>query len=438
MIAAIVTMATSFGGRLAAQEQLALSQAVDAAVAANHDVVIARAAVQQAEQRISEVRAGLLPRVDFSYAWNRGNQPVFVFGSLLAQRQFAELDFALSHLNTPRPLTNIRSAFSLEQVLFDGGRMHAEWRAASAGAEIAGQNERAARSDVALAVTRAYGAVLNAAAERLAADSAMAAADEDARTAEARRDAGAGTEADVLSMRVHAADMRARAIDAASAERIARADLNRLMGAPLEREFLLVEPALVAEAVDFQSVEQALLRRPEVEQARLQATIAGTIRQSARSAMLPQVTAQGVYEWNDGRRGSPASAWTLGASVRFNLFSGGARLASLRAATHGVIRAQAERDRIEAAVRLEVLTATEQLAAARARAEVGRAMVLQARESHRMIRDRHEAGMALASEVIRAATALLDAETRRISALVDVMVGEAALRRAVGGREGQP
>jgi outer membrane protein TolC len=40
--------------------------------------------------------------------------------------------------------------------------------------------------------------------------------------------------------------------------------------------------------------------------------------------------------------------------------------------------------------------------------------------------------MAPATDVIRADTAVLEAEAQRISALVDVMVGEAALRRAAG------
>ena len=66
-------------------------------------------------------------------------------------------------------------------------------------------------------------------------------------------------------------------------------------------------------------------------------------------------------------------------------------------------RAEAERARAEAAVRLEVLTAMEQLGAARARQDVGRAAVVQARESQRMIRDRYEAGIAPAADVIRAA-----------------------------------
>jgi outer membrane protein TolC len=82
---------------------------------------------------------------------------------------------------------------------------------------------------------------------------------------------------------------------------------------------------------------------------------------------------------------------------------------------------------------MEVLTAVEHLAAARARESVGRTAAAQARESQRIIRDRFEAGLAPASDVIRAATAVLDADAQRVRAVVDVMVGEAALRRARGG-----
>ena len=93
-------------------------------------------------------------------------------------------------------------------------------------------------------------------------------------------------------------------------------------------------------------------------------------RQIVQSAWLPQVVGQAAYEWNDGSRGSPASAWVAGATVRMSLFTGGARLARVREAAHGIERAAAERDRLEAAVRLEVLTALEQLSAAHARRAV--------------------------------------------------------------------
>ena len=417
-----------------AQERLLLSQAVAAVLAASPDVAAARATTGEAAQQVPQAQAGFLPRLDFTQSWQRGNQPVFVFGSLLAQRQFAEADFALRQLNTPEPLTNSRSALSVEQVVFDGGRTRAAVRTASLAAASATAAERQVRSDLGLAATRAYGQVLRAAAGRRAAESAVAEVEEDVRIAEARRDAGTGTEADVLSMRVHLAEMRMRAIDAAGGERIARGDLNRLMNTPLDREWMLDEPAAAApEPSDADIlVERALRLRPEIEQAALRRDLSRAMQQSARSALLPQVVVQGGYEWNDGQRAGPAGSWIAGANLRMNLFSGGATVARVRQASFALRRSEAEQARAESAVRLEVLTAVEQLNAARARQEVGRAAVAQARESQRMIRDRYEAGIAPAADVIRAATAVLDAEAQRIGALVDLIVGEAALRRAAG------
>ena len=434
LIGCLVWACASSPVEVRAQERLPLPQAIAAVLSANPDVTAASAATQEAVQQAPQARAGFMPRVDFTQSWQRGNQPVFVFGSLLAQRQFAEADFAVRQLNTPEPLTNSRSALAVEQLVFDGGRTRAAVRTASLSASAAMAAERQIRNDLRLAATRAYGQVMRARAGRRAAESAVGAAEEHARTAEARRDTGTGTEADVLSMHVHLAEMRARAIDATSGERIARAELNRLMHTALDREWNLDEPAVVTQGLSDANVfvEQALRQRPEIEQATLRSDVSRAMQQSARGALLPQFVVQGGYEWNDGQRAGPAGSWIAGANLRVSLFSGGANVARVRQASFALQRAEAERARAEAAVRLEVLTALEQLGAARARQDVGRAAVMQARESQRMIRDRYEAGIAPAGDAIRAATAVLDAEAQRINALVDLLVAEAALQRATG------
>jgi hypothetical protein len=46
---------------------------------------------------------------------------VFVFGSLLSQRRFATADFDIATLNNPSPLTNLRTAVTVEQCVFDAG-----------------------------------------------------------------------------------------------------------------------------------------------------------------------------------------------------------------------------------------------------------------------------------------------------------------------------
>lgn len=65
-----------------AQEALSLQQAIAATLAHNPDLHAAQAGQRESEARVSEARASYFPRVDLTEAWQRGNNPVFVFGSL--------------------------------------------------------------------------------------------------------------------------------------------------------------------------------------------------------------------------------------------------------------------------------------------------------------------------------------------------------------------
>src|SRR5580765_2266120 len=103
-----------------AQTPLTLTEAIGRARAQNPDAGSAAAAEREAAERVTQARAGYWPRVDVAESWQRGNQPVFVFSSLLAQRQFTAADFALGALNYPDALDNFRTAVMVEQSLFDG------------------------------------------------------------------------------------------------------------------------------------------------------------------------------------------------------------------------------------------------------------------------------------------------------------------------------
>jgi len=102
-----------------AQPPLSLSEAIARAKARNPDAGSAAAAEREAAERVTQVRGRYFPRVDVAESWQRGNHPVFVFSSLLAQRQFTAADFALDALTHPSAVDNFRAAFSVEQLLFD-------------------------------------------------------------------------------------------------------------------------------------------------------------------------------------------------------------------------------------------------------------------------------------------------------------------------------
>jgi len=157
----------------AAQTTLTLAEAIARARSQNPDAGSAAAAEREAAERVTQARAGYLPRVDVAESWQRGNQPVFVFSSLLAQRRFTSADFALGALNDPDALDNFRSAVTVEQSLFDGAT-RANVAAAGIGHDMATARRTMVDHDLAAGVAGAYGRVLVATA---ASQSAAAAAE---------------------------------------------------------------------------------------------------------------------------------------------------------------------------------------------------------------------------------------------------------------------
>jgi outer membrane protein len=421
----------------AAQEPLTLDQAVQRALAQNASLRAIRAGRDEADAQHTQARSGFFPRLTFTESWQRGDQPVFVFSSLLSARQFGAANFAIDALNHPDPIGFFRAAVGVDQLIFDGGRQRATADAARLRRDIAGLATDEAAAGLALATTQAFGRVITAQATRRATEAGVAAAREDLARAERRRDAGMVTNADVLGLATHLADLQQRAIQADGDGAVARAELNRLMGVPIDRDHQFVEPSVVGVAAPVESSLDALFAeadaaRPEIRRAAVAQQLADTGRRQAGAALIPQVAVQAGLDVSGTRVNDRASSWLIGGEVRWTFSLGGAELSQTRAAAAAVARARAEADDARSAVHVEVVSALRRLEAARARQAVGRVAAEQARESQRIIRDRFEAGLVSVNDVLRASTSVLDADTQSTSALVDAMVGEALLRRALG------
>ncbi len=417
-----------------AQSPLSLSEAIARAKARNPDAGSAAAAEREAAERVTQARAGYFPKVDVAESWQRGNHPVFVFSSLLAQRQFTAADFALDALNHPAATDNFRTAISVEQSLFDR-TTSANVRAASIARDMAATGKLLVDQDLTSAVTDAFGRVLIAAATVRSAAAAVETARADRELAGNRRDAGRVTDADVLQLDVYLARTLEQQVQATSDERIARARLNQLMGEPLSTMFSLdLTPSAIA--IDITNPagleEEALKNRPEVALAMQQEQLAAATVDAAKAAFLPQVAAQGAWELNGGAWNSRSSSWVAGAVARINLFHGFADKARLAEARELARRRAIEKGKAETMARLDVQIAIARLEAARASEAVGRAAADQARESRRIIRDRYESGLTDAAMLLRAADAVQQADTQQIAARVNVLTATATLQRAIG------
>jgi outer membrane protein TolC len=387
----------------------------------------------EAAERVRQARAGYLPRIDVVESIQRGDHPVFVFSSLLAQRRFAAENFAVGVLNRPAALTNIRTGVTVDQTVFDGGQSRLGVRRAELGAERAEVVREAASQDLALGAAERFVRVLQLEAFDRAHGAAIDAASSDLARVRDRRDAGLVTSADVLALEVHLAQVRQRQITTSGELEVARIELRDAIGAPPDELLVLVPPADLPLPADVEAlVRVALDERPEGASARLATRLAENARQSAEAALLPRVDVQGGWELNGRSLADSRSSWSVGAHVQVNLFRGFADAARIAEARHAQTRASADQEAAERRIARDVRAALARVRAARAGEAAGRAARLQAEESRRIVRDRYENGLATASDVLQAAEAVLDAESRATEAETEVIFQLIALDRALG------
>lgn len=413
-----------------AQAPLDLDDAIARTLTRHPAVAAAEAAERTATHRAGEARAGRLPVADLVESWQRGNQPVYAFGSLLAQRRFLAGNLALDALNNPPAINNLRLGVAVEQPIFNRAT-EAAVRSANVGTDMAGIARTAVASDLRLAATMAYAELASATAVHGAADRAVAAAAADRERAGHRRDVGRATDADVLQFDVHVARARAQQARAVAAEQTARARLNDLIGEPLDAP-TATAPLAARPSAPSLPASLDVAGRPDVRLAAARESQAAAQVAGARAAFLPQVSAQAGWEANGGTWASRSPSWVVGVSGRVNLFRGFADRERLAAARSDAEQRAAERRQVESTARVELVAARAALEAAVAAETAMAAAVTQARESQRIVRDRYEQGLAESVALLRAAELVFEAEASEASASAGVLTARAALDRATG------
>ncbi len=115
-----LTLILLFLAASAGAEQISLSQAARETASFSRMVKSRAAAVEAARQGVNQADAMRLPKLSYQSALTTGNDPVYVFGSLLRQDSFTAGHFDLDKLNNPDNRTNFSNALSLEVPLFTG------------------------------------------------------------------------------------------------------------------------------------------------------------------------------------------------------------------------------------------------------------------------------------------------------------------------------
>jgi len=437
----MVTVLAPAGIPLRAQEvakgpPMSLEQAVQSALQQNPAFRTSQDDADAARARLKEVQSAWYPRFDFHQDFTRGNNPVYVFGTKLTQRQFTAADFAPNKLNTPTPLDNFQTRLDGQWRLFDSGQTTFHQRSAKKLVTFADFQTEQARQDLILEVVRAYYEIRVSQEHERAAERAVKTAEANAQRLEGMRKAGTVVDSDLLSAKVFVAQMKDRQIRAQNDLSMAEMQLARLMGLPVEHQLDLAgglgEPVTSTKTLP-EWTQTALAKRPALRAAQLQEAAVNDERKAAKAEFGPTVALFGTTERDAMTLGGPSGTnWTAGARLDFNLFAGGATKARLAEATANASRAKHNVEWFRSGITLEVRKAFLDVQAAAQRAAAAHDAADQAKESLRIVQNRYEAGLTTITELLRAQTAQLDALTLYLNALGDWQVAQAQLERAAG------
>jgi outer membrane protein len=434
--AAMIALASSLAG---AQQTGAISLTLgDAARLAARQSALAQGARQRADQaqaRVRERRADLLPTVS-SYVQEAGR--TFNTSTL-------GIDFPATPgqppLFDPRgqvlgPINTIDVRGKVEQNLLDFGAL-GRVRSAQASARSSSADADATAEQAATIATSAYVRAMRADADLRARQADTQLATELLGIAQSQLQAGTGVGLDVTRAQAQLAATRASLIASRNARDHARLDLLRSLALPVGTEIALTDSlssGASAEALPDEAalVAQAIRTRPDIlaEEERVRAAQQGL--SAIKAERLPTV---GLVA-DDGAIGKNGqrllNTYTWGLQVTLPIFDGFRREARVQEQQSMVKEAEIQQHDLEQQAEADVRGALLDIAAAREQLDAARERLRLAEQELSQARDRFSAGVAGNADVVNASLALTASRTLVNDAETAYQLARVSLARATG------
>jgi outer membrane protein len=435
LVVSFVALST-MSAQTPAPVSLSLGDAARLAAKQNAGVVAARYRAEQADARVVQRRADLLPTVSASALENGRTLNTATFGidfpTPPGQPPVFDPD---GQLEGPVNILDARAHFS--QSLFDAGAA-GRVRSARAAAMASDFDADAAANQAAATAAQAYVRAARADAQLGArvADSSLA--EDLLRIAREQLTAGVGVGLDVTRAQSQLAAIRAQLILARNDRGRTRLELLRTLGLPLDSRLTLmdsladlyIEDSLPS---DSDAITQALRSRADLQAIDAQLTAVDRQLSAVRAERLPSVSAFGDYGAIGKNGGSLLPTYNWGVQFSVPIFDGLRREGRVeeQTALHREIDVRRRDLREQAGV--EVRTALLDLASAREAVAAAQERVRLAEQEVAQASERFRAGVAGNADVFTASISLNGARTQVVDALAAYQTSRVALARAEGG-----
>ena len=415
-------------------EELSFRKAAELLIQNNPVLAQRKLQSDAAREQRDQGRAGYYPQIEFLQNWSRSNNPVYVFGTLLNQRQFTEANFAIESLNHPDPLSDVSSKFQLGWLLYDFGGREGKLGAANSGYRIARLSEQAAKTLLFQELVRRYYGVSLAKQRLETAEENLRSAESRWNQARDRVETGLAVETEVLSASVFLARRKQENLDAENGLQLTQSALKELLGTEVGA---VVDTASLQER-DFEEKpldlwkEQMKQNRPELQIAFEVREMASSQVTSSRAAFLPSIQAWSAYEWHGDSLSYTGSNWGAGLELRWNLFHGFSDSSQYSLARIREKESVEKQRETENALVLQLESAFYRFQNAKEKLKVASAVQTQAQENRRIYAERYAAGLANIQDSLQAEAVYGESRFLYLQNTYDLYVAHAELLAAAG------
>lgn len=377
-----------------------------------NDKELAATAIRQSD-------ASLYPRLDIhgGYTVQQAPQGVVLNGrnSDTQQSEFAYANAAITY------------------TIYDFGRRDARGRTARANAEAIDYSVAAREKDVSLQIISAYFGILEAQQLVKAAEEEVAQVGEHRRIAEILHQQGMVTRNDVLQADVRLASARQKLLSEKNRLENLWLQLNYLTGSPpITRGELDANSDLALPADLNPDTKQSLTARPELVSLRKSLDASSAEVDESRRSFYPELFTKLGLDYVQNDRVTEQTILSATVGLKMNLFDGFSTTSAQERAVLNRLKAEDNLRLAETEATLELSTACNDARVAGERIGVTKTAIVQSEENLRINRDRYQARVGTATDVLDAQTLLIQAKTEYFRALYDYQVASARVRRAMG------
>ncbi len=425
---------------------LTLEESIRIAMERSPTLHSAKEGVMGSEFNRKSARAQFFPAWTGQYGYTYFNDPVTLGSTTTPAAQTSPATSAVSASATTKPVVVLpattRDVFNfnttLNQTLYAGGAISANYRFQKLGLEISKTNVESVKQDIVLQVSEGYFNILRTEKFVDVANQAVKQFEGQLQVSQAFFEVGLIPKNDVLQAEVRLANAVQAKAKADNDVALAKSSFNSLLRMEINT------PIEVVDILDYkafpltfeQSLDEALRQRTELKIAELTVDQAKENVKITRAPMFPTINLSGNYFKSSEEfylSGDHYSeAWNINALATFTIWEWGKTYYQVGASKVKVTQAEDARNLVKDNITLEVKSNYLNMLVSEKNINTAAKSIEQAEENLRLNEERYKYQVATAFDVLDAVTLLAQARVNYYGALSDFNIAKVMLERSMG------